>query len=276
MLCTVQLTAWEAQQASRLGIHLDDPLPQLAMNAVAFGTVLAFGWVLLRLDRAPIATMGLPWSRGVDRARPVLVGTAIGALWLLATVLGAWLAGGVELAPGRAPFPSAPTVAITVVSVTINAARQEIFCRGYPWFALESRIGPRAALATSSVLFVLMHPMAMRAPVAILNLLLVGLLFGLIRQRSGDLWMVTAAHAAWNILLGPLLGLVVSSHDLRMAGWRLLRMAGPEWLSGGPFGLEGSLVTTASTSLAVYLVWRRLAASLPPGRTPEPAGRVPS
>jgi len=239
------------------------------MAAWALGTVFVFGWMLLRLDRAPLAALGLPWGGGVDRARPALVGAVGGALWLLATLLVSWLAGGVEFAPSGSAFP-ATGIAIAIASLTLNAAKQEIFCRGYPWYALESRIGPRAALAASTALFLLMHPMAVRTPMAALNLLLAGLLFGLIRRSIGSLWMVTGVHAVWNILLGPVLGLVVTGHQLGIGGWRVLRMAGPQWVSGGSFGLEASLVTTASTCLALYLVWRRFASSPSPGNALEP------
>lgn len=56
---------------------------------------------------------------------------------------------------------------------------------------------------------------------------------------------------AWNLLLGPVLGLTVSGTDQLGLGWCMLALEGPEVFTGGSFGLEGGLIVTLTTSLLI-------------------------
>jgi hypothetical protein len=71
-----------------------------------------------------------------------------------------------------------------------------------------------------------------------------------------NLWVAAANHAAWNftILLSglPLSGIV----DWRKLAPLESRFAGPDWLTGGMFGPESSLLVIASTTVAVVLLLR--------------------
>jgi hypothetical protein len=58
---------------------------------------------------------------------------------------------------------------------------------------------------------------------------------------SRRLWLPIGLHFGWNFALGGIFGLAVSGN--RVEGWLQCRLEGPEWLTGGIFGLEASLVT---------------------------------
>ncbi len=69
-----------------------------------------------------------------------------------------------------------------------------------------------------------------------------------------NLWVVAAHHAAWNftILLSgvPLSGI----EDWRRLAPLESRFAGPDWLTGGMFGPESSLMVIASTAIAIVFL----------------------
>jgi len=60
-----------------------------------------------------------------------------------------------------------------------------------------------------------------------------------------SLWLPVGVHFAWNYLFDGVLGVPVSGHA--SCGWLQVQMSGPEWLSGGAYGVEGSL--------AALVVW---------------------
>ena len=93
--------------------------------------------------------------------------------------------------------------------------------------------------------------MTMLVSVSLLGLLWAGL-FVLVR----NLWVVAANHAAWNFTI-LLSGVPLSGIE----DWRALapfesRYAGPDWLTGGMFGPESSLLVIVSTSIVVALLLR--------------------
>jgi membrane protease YdiL (CAAX protease family) len=146
--------------------------------------------------------------------------------------------------------------------IGIAAVVEELVYRCLLFRVVERSWGTGVALAIQAVVFALMHlgnveqggagdVMAMLVSVTLLGLLWAGL-FVLAR----NLWVVTANHAAWNftILLSgaPLSGI---------EDWRALapiesRYAGPDWLTGGMFGPEGSLLVMLSIAVAVVLLLR--------------------
>ena len=75
---------------------------------------------------------------------------------------------------------------------------------------------------------------------------------------SGGIWLPLGAHAAWNFLLGPVLGLTVSGRDRIAGGWSAFRFDGPAWITGGEFGIEGSVVVTLVTATIAGAILVRL------------------
>ena len=77
------------------------------------------------------------------------------------------------------------------------------------------------------------------------------------------MWWPSGAHLGWNWSHGFLLDLPVSGLDLSDAPGVVSRASGPDILSGGAFGPEGSLLAAAVLLAATTWVWRtgRLAPS---------------
>lgn len=206
----------------------------------------AFCWQ--RLEGRPLPALGLVWSRRA--VRRVLACAGAGALLVLAVAGVQVLAGALVLRPGEAPGPAV----LLALPLWLAAFAEELLFRGYLLRGLLQPGRRAPALAVSSVLFALAHalnPHAWSSPVVMLNLLGAGLLLGLVALWSGDLWCPTAFHAAWNYAQAAFCGLPVSGLELPGFTRGTLSGQAPDWLTGAGFGLEGSLLTTASEVFAV-------------------------
>jgi len=74
-----------------------------------------------------------------------------------------------------------------------------------------------------------------------------GLLFGMIYHLTRSLSLCMGLHAAWNFAQGTIYGIPVSG--TRADGWLVSTRSGPDWLSGGVFGAEASVVALTLCSL---------------------------
>ena len=90
----------------------------------------------------------------------------------------------------------------------------------------------------------------------LVSVTLAGLLWGAVFILTRNLWATAANHAAWNFTI-LLSGVPLSGNE----DWRAIaplesHFAGPDWLTGGMFGPESSLLVIVSTSVAVVLLLR--------------------
>ena len=84
---------------------------------------------------------------------------------------------------------------------------------------------------------------------------------------TGRLWLCAALHPALNFFQDGIFSLAVSGHKVR-DGLLVTEMNGPDWLTGGAFGIEGSAVDLtlliAAGAAMLMMAWRR-------GRFVQPA-----
>lgn len=64
--------------------------------------------------------------------------------------------------------------------------------------------------------------------------------------------MIAAFHSAWNFVQGNILGISVSGGAGSESVFGI-GLTGADWLSGGGFGAEGSIFTTAVLAISVLL-----------------------
>ena len=62
-------------------------------------------------------------------------------------------------------------------------------------------------------------------------------------------------HFAWNYLFSAVFSVPVSGHEAK--GWLHGSMSGPDWLSGGAYGVEASAMALFVWSVAAALLLRR-------------------
>lgn len=137
------------------------------------------------------------------------------------------------------------------------AVMEELLFRAVLFRIVEARWGTLASLLANVLLFALAHlPNEHITALAVLNTGVAGLALCAAWMLTRSLWLPVGMHFAWNYLYDGVLGIPVSGHAAR--GWLQVQMAGPEWLSGGAYGVEGSLVTFLAwgAAAALMLRWR--------------------
>ena len=122
------------------------------------------------------------------------------------------------------------------------AFMEELLFRGILFRWIEEFGGSWAALLITAILFGLAHWANPNATWFSSFAIAVeaGLLFGGAYMLTRSLWMPIGLHAAWNFTQGPILGVPVSGNQVH--GIFQAKLSGPAILSGGPFGLEASVI----------------------------------
>lgn len=152
-----------------------------------------------------------------------------------------------ELRHERGPgFPWLELAAVFLPAVV----HEELLFRGYAFQKLH-RWNRRFAIALVALVFAALH--ARNANVTALgltNIFLGGILLALAWERYRRLWLPIGLHLAWNLMAGPVTGHevsgYVSTHSLLVT-----RGDGPWWLTGGEFGVEGSVWMTLVEVVAI-------------------------
>lgn len=131
---------------------------------------------------------------------------------------------------------------------------EEIMFRGVLFRVVEEGLGSWAALLISALAFGAMHagnPGATAWSSAAIAIE-AGLLFGLLYMVTRSLPVCMGLHAAWNFFQGTVYGIPVSG--LKADGWLVSTRTGADWLTGGSFGAEASVVALATCVLASCLL----------------------
>lgn len=135
------------------------------------------------------------------------------------------------------------------------AVMEELLFRAVLFRIIEARWGTLTSLLVNVLLFAVAHLSNEHvSALAVLNTGVagLGLCAGWLLTRS--LWLPVGMHFAWNYLFDGVMGVPVSGHAAR--GWLHVQMSGPEWLSGGAYGVEGSIVTLLAWGAAAAWMLR--------------------
>jgi len=132
---------------------------------------------------------------------------------------------------------------------------EELLIRGVIFRIAEQAWGSRRALVGSTVLFVVAHLPGEISLMGVLVTATASLAFTAAYQLSRRLWLPMGMHFAWNYLFSAVFSVPVSGHEAE--GWLHGSMSGPEWLSGGVYGVEASAVALLVWTVAAALLLRR-------------------
>ncbi len=231
-------------------------VPELGLEPLAFLFVLGVTWVCTRLRREPLASVGFV----LDRLwlAQLAAGTAIGVAAILTISAMIWALGGMtlELDPAR----SASTLVRGAYVFLCVALLEETLVRGFVFQRLLAGTGFWVTQLLLALLFAAGHwgnPGMEGATmvVATISLAAGAVLFGLAYLRTRSLALPIGLHLGWNWSQGHLLGFGVSGHD-QAGWWRPIFTDQPEWLTGGAFGPEASVLALVVDLLVIALLWR--------------------
>ena len=128
--------------------------------------------------------------------------------------------------------------------------------RGWLLTRIAARANLPLAIAISSSLFGFLHLGNSGVTfLSVLNIVLDGVLAGLLLVYTDSIWLVVAQHGTWNYVQGNLLGFQVSGTGADASIFSFTMGSGPDWLTGGAFGAEGSIITTLVLLVSLVIVY---------------------
>jgi uncharacterized protein len=208
--------------------------------------------VVLRIyERGNLASIGLGWTAASRRNLSLGVLGGVGAA--LVVIVLPLLVRAADLQPVPSEHFRWPSLLFVSILLLFGAVGEEMLFRGYAFQVLVKGIGPFATILPMAVLFGLAHSQNLNfGPLALTNTILWGIVLGYSFLRSGDLWLPIGLHFGWNWTL-PLLGVNLSGFTMNVTGYTMHWKIG-ESFSGGAYGPEGGLLTTAvAIGLFFYL-----------------------
>lgn len=210
--------------------------------------VLAY-WVLVRLiERRPVSE--LEW-----RKLPHLLLGLLAALLLFGLLtLQLWAAGAYWITG----LGDAPLWSLFLLTAVLPGITEEIVSRGILFRLTEEGLGTWVALIVSALFFGFMHAGNPGATAwsSIAISIEAGLLFGLLYHVTRSLWWCIGLHAGWNFVQGAVFGIPVSG--IAVDGLLESQLQGPDWLDGGGFGAEASVLTVLTCSIISLLLARHM------------------
>ena len=191
-------------------------------------------------------------------ASSYFAGAAAGAVLVVVSVALTVLSGAIRY---NGVFEKIDTVMVLLMlgGFVFQGAMEEVLCRGIVQQLLQKRSVP-VAVGVSAVLFTMPHVLNMDfsapaiAVTAVINLILISVIFSLFTIRFKSIWAACGMHSVWNYILYNILGLNLSGNDEITASVFDMSSVGENILNGGVYGIEASIITAAVLGAAAALL----------------------
>ncbi len=245
----------DSLEAFYVDYSFDSPMMLVLTGFSLLGSFATLWFATKFIDRKPLMSIGLSVK---DKANEMLVGLGfalffIGGLFLILLLIGAVnITGYVGFKPG---------VFIVSMMLFMAAFDEELIFRGYILNNMMDSTSNRwIALAGSSLLFALLHsgnPSVWSTWVPMTELFAAGFILGISYTFTKNLWFPTFFHFGWNFFQG-LFGFEISG--INVDSWKMISHENtgnvPDIVSGGAFGIEGSVITLSCTIICTYLIFK--------------------
>lgn len=146
-------------------------------------------------------------------------------------------------------------ITLPIAEMIFVGVFEEVLCRDIIFRITEESLGSWVAIVISALLFGLAHVPGDGAGILAIGITVVaGAFFAAAYMLTRRLWLCIAIHAAWNYTLGSIFSIAVSGRDSK--GILIGKLTGPEWITGGTYGLEASILTLITlTAVGGYFLW---------------------
>jgi membrane protease YdiL (CAAX protease family) len=251
----IDMTDESAVQALFSNVSFDSPVLLSMTTFQVLGSFLAL-WIATRfIDRKPLMSIGLSLE---NKAKEMLIGLGFAFAFIAGLFLVLMAVGAIKFL-GYEGFK--PGVFIVSMMLFLAAFDEEIIFRGYILNSMmDSSKNRWIALGGSSLLFALMHaanPGVWSNWVPMTELFAAGFILGISYTFTKNLWFPTFFHFGWNFFQG-LLGFEISG--INVDSWKIISHENtgnvPDIISGGVFGIEGSVITLTCTIICTYLIFK--------------------
>jgi membrane protease YdiL (CAAX protease family) len=214
----------------------------LLLSAIVLGSY----WAYVRIvEKRPVTELSRP-----RMFRELGAGVLLGAFLFCLTV-GVLAMLGVYQVTGSNGWTA---MLATVPGFILSGVLEEVVMRGIVFRILEQSLGSWIALAISAAIFGMLHLLNPGATVlnAVAVMVEAGVLLAAAYMLTRRLWFCIGIHIAWNFTEGGIFSAGVSGGHTK--GLLQAKLAGADWLTGGAFGAEGSVVAVAICAAAGILL----------------------
>lgn len=218
--------------------------PQLLAALISF---LVYRWFIRSTEKRALTEFSRHGA-GRELGLGLLLGAGlVGSVFALLGLLGVYHLDGANALGAGLLLPLAELILVGL--------SEEMLFRGIVFRVTEKSLGSGWGIVVSAILFALGHlPNEGVTVLAIAALLAYSVMQAALYMRTRRLWLCIANHIAWNYCVGQVFSTAVSGHGAEKG---LLRgqLSGPDLLTGGAFGVEGSVVTVVVIgAVAAYLL----------------------
>jgi membrane protease YdiL (CAAX protease family) len=211
--------------------------PPLLATAICIGSYCLY---VRLIEKRPVSELSRPGA-----LRELGSGLLIGAS-LLAATMGILAALGVYQVTGSDRWT---VVIVPLAGLILVGFLEEILFRGILFRIVEESLGSWISLALSAVLFALAHVANADVTLFAMGVTAVaGVFFSAAYMVTRRLWLCTGIHIAWNFAQGEIFSVTVSGQQSK--GLLQGKLVGAEWLTGGAYGAEASVITLVVISAA--------------------------
>lgn len=226
------------------------PSELLADMSSELSVMLAvLGGLMMMFRLFPFLGFDTVFIRAKDSFSAGFKGAFSGALAISLCAMALYLSGFVVFS-WSAILPA--TFVLYAVYYLLIALAEEFLFRSFILFAFAERYALWFACLFNGLLFMLIHGANPNlSALGLFNILLVGMLLSVYTVQKQQIFWAVGIHFGWNLTQGLIFGSHVSG--INVSGILKATPKGLSYLSGGTFGIEGSIYCTVL--LLCWLIW---------------------
>ncbi|NQN50111.1 CPBP family intramembrane metalloprotease [Streptococcus suis] len=222
-------------------IFIDNAFVTLSLELFAFAFIsLAIILWARFVEKSPWLGLGMT-KKGAFK--DFILGWGIGAAMLITCVLLMWGFGAIRISSVQFSPQLFGEFLVLVLAWSVQGTTEELLARGWMFSSLSAKYNIPVGILVSSLFFTFLHlGNDGISLIPLLDLTLFAILACLVMLKTGNLWVISGIHAAWNCFQGNVFAFPVSGSQAGQA-FIAVNTSGPDWLSGGIFGVEGSIIS---------------------------------
>jgi len=202
-----------------------------------------------------------PRSMGFEKKghKKYLLGFAFGLVMFALAVLLATLLGGMTMTWSfKASF--IPAIITILLGFLIQGGAEEVVFRGWVLPIVGGRYNVKLAIIVSSILFAFLHGLNPGITILpVINLVLFGIFAAVYALQEESIWGICGFHSAWNWVQGSVFGVKVSGTTVPGGSFfESVPKDNMDLISGGAFGIEGSILCSLIFVLGIVYCIRRM------------------
>lgn len=224
-----------------------------SLLATVFGTITSVIYCR-NIEVRPVTSMGIKKGKIIPH---YLKGLATGIVMMTVITLMSVVSGVNSISLCR--NINFGIILLYLLGFFVQGMSEEFIFRGYLMTTIGGHHSGVLAIVISAGAFAVAHAFNPGFGVlSCINLVLFGVFAGMYMICFGDIWGVCGIHSIWNFMQGNFYGISVSGTGNTESVFRTTAETSHSWLSGGEFGIEGSIFTTIVLVAGIIPVFMKI------------------